>query len=120
LPISNCQISNQKLKIFQDFHPRPLSFRETNPIGAGLGGGSSDAAAALRGLVNLYHITVTEENLKMLAGEIGAMFLFSSHQEPSLSCQAEACNADLFSDNLGHLIAGSLFNVAYASILVDG
>lgn len=42
------------------------------PIGAGLAGGSSDAAAALRGLCRLWNLPVEETVLERLAAEIGS------------------------------------------------
>lgn len=42
------------------------------PIGAGLGGGSSDAAAALRGLQTLWNDPLNEEELRGLAVGLGA------------------------------------------------
>jgi 4-diphosphocytidyl-2-C-methyl-D-erythritol kinase len=42
------------------------------PIGGGLGGGSSDAAAVLKGTRELYKLTVPDEHLLALASELGA------------------------------------------------
>ena len=42
------------------------------PVGAGLGGGSSDAAAVLRGLVRLWKLEIAESELLSIAGQIGA------------------------------------------------
>ena len=42
------------------------------PVAAGLGGGSADAAAALRGLVELWRVAMPEEELFDLAAELGA------------------------------------------------
>lgn len=42
------------------------------PIAAGLGGGSSDAAAVLRGLVKLWDLELTDEELSSLAGQLGS------------------------------------------------
>lgn len=45
---------------------------KTIPSGAGMGGGSADAAAALRGLVQLWNLTITEEELLKLGLSLGA------------------------------------------------
>lgn len=42
------------------------------PIGGGLGGGSSNAAAALRGLSELWNLPVTDADLHLLAAELGS------------------------------------------------
>ncbi len=42
------------------------------PTGAGLGGGSSNAAAVLRGLIQLYALDVSEERLHDVARSLGA------------------------------------------------
>lgn len=42
------------------------------PVAAGLAGGSSDAAAALRGLNRLWKLNLTEEELKTLGAELGS------------------------------------------------
>ena len=42
------------------------------PIGGGLGGGSSDAAATLRGLVALWRLPATEGDLHALAASLGS------------------------------------------------
>lgn len=42
------------------------------PVAAGIGGGSADAAAALTGLIRLWHVTLPPERLGALALSIGA------------------------------------------------
>ncbi len=42
------------------------------PVAAGLGGGSSDAAAALIGVVKLYDLKIDRQELLLIAGELGA------------------------------------------------
>ncbi len=42
------------------------------PVGGGLGGGSSDAAAVLKGGKCLYDLTISDEHLLSLASELGA------------------------------------------------
>jgi len=42
------------------------------PIGGGLGGGSSNAASALRGLVALWELPATEDDLQPLAASLGS------------------------------------------------
>lgn len=49
-----------------------LHLEKRVPYGAGLGGGSSDAAATLRGLVDLWNVTVSEDLLFTIAASIGS------------------------------------------------
>jgi 4-diphosphocytidyl-2-C-methyl-D-erythritol kinase len=42
------------------------------PIGAGLGGGSSDAAATLRGLCRLWNVAIASERLYKIAASLGS------------------------------------------------
>ncbi|MDE2229022.1 MAG: 4-(cytidine 5'-diphospho)-2-C-methyl-D-erythritol kinase [Alphaproteobacteria bacterium] len=42
------------------------------PVASGIGGGSSDAAAALRSLIALWHATIGDRALAVLAAELGA------------------------------------------------
>jgi len=55
-----------------DAPPIHFILRKEVPAGAGLGGGSSDAAAALRGLNQLAHHPLSAENLRACAAEIGS------------------------------------------------
>jgi 4-diphosphocytidyl-2-C-methyl-D-erythritol kinase len=49
-----------------------LTLRKKIPHGAGLGGGSSDAAAALRGLNHFFDAGLSSEKLKTLAAQLGS------------------------------------------------
>ncbi len=52
----------------------PVKFQlEKNlPVASGIGGGSADAAAALRGLIRLFDISISEQDLNGLALQLGA------------------------------------------------
>jgi len=54
------------------------------PIGAGLGGGSADIAATLRGLNQLWELNLELEDLEELALELGSDTLFCLHNKPAL------------------------------------
>jgi len=54
------------------------------PIGAGLGGGSADIAATLRGLNKLWDLNLELEDLEGLALELGSDTLFCLHDKPAL------------------------------------
>ena len=49
-----------------------ISIDKRIPVKAGLGGGSSDAAAALRGLTRLWRVRIDECDLRALAGKVGS------------------------------------------------
>src|SRR5262245_31089357 len=49
-----------------------LTLRKKIPHGAGLGGGSSDAAATLRGLNRFFEARISSERLSALAAELGS------------------------------------------------
>ncbi|HKS31195.1 MAG TPA: 4-(cytidine 5'-diphospho)-2-C-methyl-D-erythritol kinase [Chthoniobacterales bacterium] len=49
-----------------------LTLRKKIPHGAGLGGGSSDAAAALRGLNRLFDARLSNEKLRSVAAKLGS------------------------------------------------
>jgi 4-diphosphocytidyl-2-C-methyl-D-erythritol kinase len=70
--------SNLCLKAYQllaqEFIMPPVAIHlEKNiPIGAGLGGGSSDAAYVLKGLNELFQLNLSTDKLKKLAAELGS------------------------------------------------
>jgi len=53
------------------------------PIGAGLGGGSSDAAVALKGLAQFWQLAIKENDLHTLAVSLGSDVLVCLMQKPS-------------------------------------
>lgn len=55
-----------------DIPPTEIHLEKHIPIGGGLGGGSSDAATTIRGLINLYDLTVSDDALHKLALSLGA------------------------------------------------
>jgi len=55
------------------------------PIGAGLGGGSSDAAFMLKGLNQLFKLQYSNETLKDMAMELGSDCAFFIDNEPAIA-----------------------------------
>lgn len=49
-----------------------IDLRKNTPVGAGMGGGSADAAAVLRGLNRMYENRLSREELLDLAGQTGS------------------------------------------------
>lgn len=52
--------------------PVKFSLEKNLPVASGVGGGSADAAAALRGLIRLFDISISDPDLDELALQLGA------------------------------------------------
>ncbi len=55
------------------------------PFGAGLGGGSADAVATLRGLTNLFGLNLSDTHLETLAAELGSDTVFFVRNTPAIA-----------------------------------
>ncbi len=60
-----------------------VALRKRVPSQAGLGGGSSDAAAVMRGLARMWQIDLEDERVVRLAQSLGADVAFFLHEVPS-------------------------------------
>lgn len=60
-----------------------IHIRKRIPVGAGLGGGSSDAAATLRGLNRLFHLGCDQSEILSLAASLGADVPFFVYGRPA-------------------------------------
>lgn len=65
--------------------PVDIYLRKIIPDGAGLGGGSADAAFMLRGLNNLFALGLTDDRLAEIASTIGADCPFFIYNRPMLA-----------------------------------
>lgn len=61
-----------------------VTLKKIIPIGAGLGGGSADAAATLRGLNKLFDLNLPKEQLHTLANQLGSDVLFCLYNQPAI------------------------------------
>src|SRR2546421_11418653 len=78
-----------------------LTLRKEIPQGAGLGGGSSDAAAALRGLNRFFDARLSRERLSTLAAQLGSdVSFFASETAASCSGRGEIVTAGAFAGPL--------------------
>jgi len=70
-----------------DFNLPPLHFHlhKVIPFGAGLGGGSSDAAFTLKMLNEYFNLDLTQENLELYAAQIGADCPFFILNKPTFA-----------------------------------
>ena len=66
-------------------HPVNVHIRKKIPVGAGLGGGSSDAAATMLGLNRLFGLGVSKKNMLQLALQLGADVPFFVHGRPAIA-----------------------------------
>lgn len=68
----------------RDFELPPVKIflEKTSPVGAGLGGGSSDAAFALKMLNELCSLNLTQEQLAAYAAELGSDCAFFIYNRP--------------------------------------
>ncbi|RWX77158.1 4-(cytidine 5'-diphospho)-2-C-methyl-D-erythritol kinase [Neorhizobium lilium] len=64
--------------------PVAIHLEKNLPVAAGIGGGSADAAAALRGLLRLWDVEVSAPELDRLALELGADVPMCLRSEPML------------------------------------
>ncbi len=76
LPADESNLCVRAAKLLQQhagiFLGAQISLVKNIPIGAGLGGGSSDAATTLLGLIKLWNINITKEELSVLALQLGS------------------------------------------------
>ena len=91
-PIAGEEADNLVVKAYnlmrQRYHLPPVSIHllKNIPMGAGLGGGSSDAAAALVLLNNLFHLHLDNETLKTFAATLGSDCSFFIDGTPAFAC----------------------------------
>jgi len=71
----------------EQFHLSPvyIHLHKVIPIGAGLGGGSSDAAFMLKGLDRLFSLSLSPQELKELAAALGSDCAFFIESRPALA-----------------------------------
>jgi len=65
--------------------PVAIHLRKQIPIGAGLGGGSADAAFTLKGLNEWFNLGLSTETLEHLAAELGSDCPFFISNQPALA-----------------------------------
>ena len=70
---------------FPDVPPLEIHLQKNIPHGAGLGGGSADAAFMLRGLNNYFNLALSEEQLLAMALELGSDCPFFIYNRPCLA-----------------------------------
>lgn len=80
LPVDESNLAMKAVRLLEGETGRAfglrMELRKRIPHGAGLGGGSSDAAAALLGVNELLRLGLAEEQLEALAGRLGSDVAF--------------------------------------------
>ncbi|MFH1120476.1 MAG: 4-(cytidine 5'-diphospho)-2-C-methyl-D-erythritol kinase [Bacteroidota bacterium] len=90
IPIDGTPDSNLCVKAFRLMQKRyglpevKIHLHKVIPVGAGLGGGSSDAAFTLKLLNRLFLLKICNDELESLAGELGSDCLFFMENRPCL------------------------------------
>ncbi|MCX7766006.1 MAG: 4-(cytidine 5'-diphospho)-2-C-methyl-D-erythritol kinase [Candidatus Sumerlaeia bacterium] len=77
VPVDNSNLVFKALNLLkertgEEFHKLRITLNKNIPVGAGLGGGSADAAATLIAINRLFSLGLDIEQLRELAGKIGA------------------------------------------------
>jgi 4-diphosphocytidyl-2-C-methyl-D-erythritol kinase len=87
------------------------------PIGAGLGGGSSDASSVLLGMNRLFGAGLSREELADLAGNLGADCPFFLYQKPMLmGSRGDVPLSEVVLADRAYLIVIPPFSIATATI----
>jgi 4-diphosphocytidyl-2-C-methyl-D-erythritol kinase len=74
-----------KLKDSFDLPPVAIHLHKVIPMGAGLGGGSSDAAFTLKTLNKIFQLNIGQRELKTMAGELGSDCAFFIENQPAVA-----------------------------------
>jgi len=88
LNLANGNIISKAIKLLEQKVERKLNvkiaLKKNIPIGAGLGGGSSDGATTLMTVNKLFNLNLTQEELKILALELGSDVPLFLHNYPTI------------------------------------
>ena len=120
-----CLDAYQLLKSDFDLSPVHIHLHKNIPIGAGLGGGSSDASFTLKGLNELFDLNLSDDELKKYALKLGADCPFFIDNIPSLATGIgeELSPISLDLDNLYLMVVTPNIHIstaqAYSSLRFD-
>ena len=82
---NSCLKAYKLMKSHYGITPVSMHLRKNIPIGAGLGGGSSDAAFTLMALNTIFELGLEKDELKKMAAQLGADCPFFIDNTPSLT-----------------------------------
>jgi 4-diphosphocytidyl-2-C-methyl-D-erythritol kinase len=80
-----CIKAYQLMKEVYNINPVCIHLRKQIPMGAGLGGGSSDATYVLKGLNDLFELNIPDEELQIMAAQLGSDCPFFVYNRPQLA-----------------------------------
>lgn len=121
LPIPGDPATNLCRKAYEllkaDFPALPaahLHLHKIVPIGAGLGGGSADAAFALKALNEVFELNLSAENLEVYARRLGSDCAFFIQNKPALALE----KGDVF-EEINVNLRGAACLVVYPNLHVS-
>ena len=82
--INLCEKAFNIIQLKYAINPVHIHLHKNIPIGAGLGGGSSDAAFTLKSLNEIFHLNISNDELKKLAILLGADCPFFIENRPKI------------------------------------
>lgn len=97
LPISGSEESNLCIRAYELMKKRfeiggvYMHLLKNIPMGAGLGGGSADAAYVIKGLNELFQLNLTVNEMRDLAGELGSDCPFFIEAKPAFATGRGEC-----------------------------
>jgi len=82
--INLCEKAFNIIQLKYAINPVHIHLHKNIPIGAGLGGGSSDAAFTLKSLNEIFHLNISNDELEKLAISLGADCPFFIENRPKI------------------------------------
>jgi len=82
---NSCMLAYRALSKLADLPPFAISLIKRIPLGAGLGGGSSDAASMLKMLNNMANMNLGSDMLEVIAARIGSDCPFFIQSKPAIA-----------------------------------
>ena len=101
-----CIKALKKVKERFDVPPVALHLRKNIPFGAGLGGGSSDAAAVITGLNSMLHLGMTTDEMCAIAATLGA------------DCPFFIVNRPMSAEGIGEILKPTPINLKGRQIII--
>ena len=115
----NDNIAVKAKRIFYDLYSKSIDsevnikLAKSIPSGAGMGGGSSDAACVLKGLNDLFNLSIPEPELLQIAAKLGSDVPFFIRTKPAVCTgRGEIISEVCFNESLNLLVIFPNINVS--------